>query len=86
MQFEGAIIREQGVTFAVVIVKASVVQSRSSSQEAIPNFQPVFPGMPIVLMGQDSRGNPTYFGRTDIAKFLANTPLSAIPWQRYTLN
>jgi hypothetical protein len=42
--------------------------------------------MPVVLMAQDSRGTPTYYGRPDLSRFLANTPLGAIPWRRYTLN
>ena len=86
MQFEGAVIREQGVTFAVVIVKDYVVHDRSQAEGAIRSFQPVFPGMPIVLMGQNSRGVPTYFGRQDIAGFMAKVPISSVPWKRYTLN
>lgn len=86
MQFEGAVIREQGVTFAVVIVKDHVVHDRSSAANAIQAFRSAFPGIPVVLMGQDSRGIPTYFGRRDIADFMANVPLTSIPWKRYTLN
>lgn len=86
MQFQGAVIREQGVTFAVVVVKKHVVDNTFTARDAIGNFQPVFPGMPIVLMAQDGRGRPTYYGRTDIARFLANVPLHAIPWQQYTLH
>ena len=86
MQFEGAVIREQGVTFAVVIVKDYIVHDRSQAESAIRSFQPVFPGMPVVLMGQNSREVPTYFGRQDIAGFMANVPLSSVPWKRYTLN
>lgn len=85
-QFEGAVIREQGVTFAIVIVRSSVLQNTSEANDAIQSFQPVFPGMPVVLMAQDSRGRPTYYGRRDISSFMANVPLRAVPWQRYTLN
>ena len=53
---------------------------------AIRTFSGAFPGMPVVLMAQDSRGTPTYYGRPDLSRFLANTPLGAIPWRRYTLN
>ena len=37
-------------------------------------------------MAQDSSGGPTYQGRSDIVRFLANVPLEAIPWMEYTLN
>jgi hypothetical protein len=86
MEFEGAVIREQGVTFAIVIVKPHVVSDRFEAQRAIRGFAPVFPGLPIVLMAQDSRGRPTYFGRTDIARFMAGVPLSAVPWKHYSLS
>lgn len=86
MKFQGAVIKEQGVTFAVVIVKGHVVSSRSEAEKAIRSFQPVFPGIPIILMAQDHRGVPTYFGRQDISRFMANVPLHAIPWKQYTVS
>jgi hypothetical protein len=85
-QFEGAVIREQGVTFAVVVVRPSVLHNSFEASKAIQSFQPVFPGLPIVLMAQDGRGRPTYFGRRDLSKFMANVPLRAVPWRRYTVN
>lgn len=86
MVFQGAVIREQGVTFAVVIVKPHVVSISTEASEAIASFQPLFPGLPVVLMAQDSRGTPTYYGRWDIAKFMANVPVSAVPWKEYMAN
>ena len=85
MRIEGAVIREQGQTFAVVVVKQHVVQSSSEAADAIRSFMPVF-GVPIVLMAQDSRGRPTYYGRPDIAKFMASVPLNAIPWREYSVS
>lgn len=86
MRFQGAVVREQGQTFAIVIVKPHIVQSTHQANESIGSFQRVFPQMPVVLMAQDSRGVPTYFGRRDIAKFLSNVPMEAIPWKEYSLN
>ncbi|SMF53381.1 hypothetical protein SAMN06265365_11821 [Tistlia consotensis] len=86
MRFQGAVIREQGITFAVAIVKQHVIDCRTSARDTINAFAGVFPGLPIVLMAQDSRGRPSYFGRPDIARFLANVPLRAIPWREYTLS
>ena len=85
MQFDGALIREQGITFAVVVVKKYVVESAVEAQAAIRNFAPAFPGVPIVLMGQDHSGRATFFGRNDIAQFLSRISLSRIPWKRYTI-
>jgi hypothetical protein len=86
MTFEGAIIREQNVTFAVAIVRASVIRNSTERQQAQAAFSGVFEGLPVVLMAQDAHGSPTYWGRPDLARFLANVPLQAIPWRRYTYN
>lgn len=86
MTFEGALIREQNVTFAVVIVKRHVVQSDSAARDAIVTFASAFPGVPVVLMARDSRGVPTYYGRRDIARFMASVPVHAVPWKRFTIS
>jgi hypothetical protein len=86
MRFQGAVIREQGQTFAVVVVQRHLVDNQSSAADAIAGFRPVFPGLPVVLMAQDSSGRPTYYGRQDISRFLASVPMRAIPWREYTLN
>jgi hypothetical protein len=85
MRIQGAVIREQGQTFAVVVVKPHIIQNRSEAAEAISSFAPVF-RVPVVLMAQDPGGRPTFYGRQDIARFLSGVPLSAIPWREYTIN
>lgn len=86
MRFEGAVIREQGVSFAVVVVKQHVVDFPIEARKTIVGFQPVFPGLPIVLMAQDAHGTCTYYGRRDIADFMANVPVSSVPWREYTFS
>ncbi|MBW1697572.1 MAG: hypothetical protein JRH18_23960 [Deltaproteobacteria bacterium] len=86
MRFQGAVIKEQGVKFAVIIVKKAVIDNKFQANRAMGNFQTLFPGMPVVLMAQDHRGVPTYYGRKDISSFLANVPLQAIPWREYTVS
>ncbi|MEA5574448.1 hypothetical protein [Calothrix sp. UHCC 0171] len=61
MKFQGAVIKEQGLTFAVVTVKQSVVDIKTQTDKALQAFQPIFPGIPVVLMAQNSRGIPTYY-------------------------
>lgn len=84
MKITGSIIKEQGQTFAVVIVKSHIVQSSSLASDAIDSFGAVFPGMPIVLAAQDHRGRFTYYGRRDISQFLASVSPSRIPWKEYS--
>lgn len=87
MQVDGAVIKEQGVTFAVVVVKPSVLQSQREADSLIRQYSvQLFDGLPTVLMAQDSSGVPTYMGRRDLVKFLANVPTEAIPWKRYTFS
>ena len=86
MRLEGAVIKEQGVTFAVAVVKRVVIDSPQRRTTVARELEPVFGGMPVVLMAQDHRGTPIYWGRRDIARFMSAVPLGAIPWKRYPLN
>lgn len=85
MQFEGAVLKEQGITFAIVVVKSHVTSSPTTREETRQSFARFFPNMPIILMSQDSRGIPTYHGRPDISKFLANIDFRRIPFKRYSV-
>lgn len=86
MQLEGAVIKEEGQTFAVVVVKRHITDNPHQAAEASQSFSRCFPGMPIVLMSQDSRGTPTYFGRRDLANFLSRVSMNRIQWKRYTFH
>ena len=83
MRFQGAVIREQGVTFVIVIVKRHILETPLESNRVISGFQPLFPGLPIILMGQDTRGVATYYGRRDLVQFMRNVPLNAVRWKEY---
>lgn len=85
MQLEAALVKEQGQTFAVVVVRSSVHAGGDRAlREAAQSFRPVFPGVPIVLMWQDARGVPTYWGRLDIVRFLSRLHISQLPWQSWS--
>ena len=84
MTIEAALIKEQGVTLAVVVVKKHVVDHPGEAQRTVVGFQGAFPGVPIILMGQDPGGRATYYGRRDLVKFLAGVPFRALPWKRWS--
>lgn len=86
MKFQGAVLKEQGVTFAIVIVKRHILNQRPEAEGMIRTLQSYFSGIPVVLMAQDSTGRPTYYGRQDIARFLARVPIHAIPWKEYAIH
>jgi hypothetical protein len=90
MKIQGAVIREQGVTFAIVIVNPSAMYCDSEAEKTLINIQtgiPVFAGLPLILASQDSNGEFRYWGRQDIVDLLASIPdpLSEIPWMEYTV-
>lgn len=85
MKFQGALIKEQGVTFGIIIVKPHVLQNKSEANSMYDFGNRMFGEMPIVLMAQNSRGVPTYLGRRDIVNFLAKVPIHRIPWREYNV-
>lgn len=86
MRFQGALIKEQGITFGIVVVKPHVLRNPSKAESMRRLGTQAFGLVPIVLMAQDSRGIPTYSGRKDIVHFLSTVPIQAIPWHEYKLN
>jgi len=86
MTFQGSLITEQGITFAIVIVKPHVLNNSIEANRLRNSFTSVFGNAPIILMAQNNSGVPTYYGKPDIVKFLANISPSRIPWKQYTIS
>ena len=80
----GAVIRKQGITFAVVIVKDSVVISQSQSSDLISKLIPEF-GCPLIALRGEKNGK-VRSNRRDVANFVANLHPSQIRWKKYTLS
>jgi hypothetical protein len=90
VQFEGAHLRERArqggwIDWWVVIVQRSVLSSETQCQDTRAALEQHLE-QPVVLMAQDGRGVPTYWGRPDLVDYMAAHPLETIPWQRFTLN
>ena len=86
MTFNGAIIKEQGVTFGIMVVKPHVLTNTARSDQLVAQASRVFGGIPTLLMAQQRAGRARYYGRPDIVRFMAKVPLAAVPWKRYLLN
>jgi len=84
-KWQGAIIKEQGVTFAVMMVKSHVLQS-ASEREEVASVLTARLGMPVVLASPLGHGRVNYWGRRDLSNFLASVPPHAIPWQEITFS
>lgn len=84
MKITAAVVREQQTTFAVV-VKPTAMQPHSRDQTQ-RQLQTLFPGLTLVLMSQDQAGTPTYWGRSDIIRFLATIDLARLPWREHRVS
>ena len=84
-QFRGALIREQGVTFAVVEVAPEILAAGEKRiNEERSRYEPVFPKVPVILAAKGSDKRARYYGRPDIVRFLSAAGWGRIPWKRYT--
>lgn len=83
MTLHGAVIIEQGVTFAIIAVRPEIMRYTQNLVAARRELMQFFPNMPIILMSQDSDGTPHYYGRKDIVDFLKTIRLDQIPWKEY---
>lgn len=83
MKIQGAVIIEQGVTFAIIVVNQTVTNYTSRAIKVRNHLSQFFPNMPIILMSQDRNGTPHYYGRKDIVDFLRKIRLDQIPWKFY---
>lgn len=84
MSFDGALIKEQNVIFAIVVVKPHIL-THPKRETIRLRFMHYFGNIPIILMAQNSKGIPTYNGRRDIVHFLASIHPSRIAWKHYTI-
>ena len=83
MTIHGAVIIEQGVTFAIISVRPSVTQYTARATAFRREIAGFFPNMPIILMSQSADGTPHYYGRKDIVDFLKTIRIEQIPWKTY---
>lgn len=85
MQFQGAVMKERGITFAIIKVREQVVRNSFEATTTRRVFQAVFTGLPIVLMAQEPCGRAIYEGRDDIINLLSELPTGALPLRQYTI-
>jgi hypothetical protein len=85
MKVIGSVMTEQGITFAVVQVQAYKVETPQEAEETIRAYAPLFPGMPVVVMAIGKEAGPTYWGRDDLANFMARVHPSSVEWRCYGL-
>jgi hypothetical protein len=81
----GSVITEQGITFAVVQVQGYKVETPQEAEANIAAYAQLFPGLPVVVMAVGSGERPTTFwGRSDLATYLAGIHPARLDWRRYS--
>ena len=82
MKITAAVVREQQTTCAVVVVRPTAMQphNRDRTQRQL---QPLVPGLPLIHVSQAHTGTPTYWGRSDISRFLAAIDPARLPWREH---
>lgn len=83
MKFQGALLKEQGVTFAIIVVPLSALQSSIKRSEWENFGHRVFGAIPIVLAAPMTGGRIKYWGRSDIVRFLSRIAPNLIRWKEY---
>jgi hypothetical protein len=71
-----ALVREQSVEFAVILVKDSVIESPSIRDDLIASFMAQLQGRPVVLLGEQRYRT---YGRQDVVRWMANIHPSRLP-------
>ena len=84
MKMQAAVVKEQGVTFAVVMVRQEVTMYSVRAIKARNELSRVFK-MPVILLSFDNSGQPHYYGRRDIVEFLKSIRVEQIPFRLYDL-
>lgn len=80
-QWQIALVREQGINFAVASVKDHVLNSPDQRDDVIQSLSLTL-GQPVVLLGAQQH---RLYGRQDIVRFLRNVHPSRLPWKTVTL-
>lgn len=84
-QIHAAAISLQGARFVVVLVSRELATNPGEADMLIADLRPRFGGVPIVLMGQDEAGTPTYYGDHELVDLLADVPVDRMPWKEYSV-
>jgi len=86
MTFDGAVVKEQGVTFAIVVVEQLLLKYTNRQMEEVRSrFASYFSNIPVIFMTHNVKGRPMYHGRTDIVVLLVGMDFRKIPWKRYSM-
>jgi hypothetical protein len=79
MRGKVALVREQGQSFAVLLVKSSVLSSKNRCEEIVAFGEQEF-GVRTALIGEDGRT----WGSPDIVRWLKGVLIEQLPWRDFS--
>lgn len=86
MTLDGAVLNEQGVTFALATVPPAFLKNPNEAEELRSNLErQFFRGLPVLLMARDWTGMPSYYGDAECSRVMHAIHVSRIAWSRYTV-
>lgn len=85
MEINAAVVRQDELTFVVIIIKREVLENSFLKKQARDIFRRYFPLYPIVLMAQDERYNAVFDGPAEIVDYLSEIDVQMLPWSTYTI-
>lgn len=74
------------VTFALAVVKASVISDRAESARIEAAVQVMFPGVSVILVAEDDDGLANYRRRQELSDFAKDAACRVIPSSRICPN
>lgn len=78
--FIGAVLPVCGVEVLIVVVRPQILADLHEANLYVVAFHERF-RRSIVLVAQDSRGTPTFYGPVQIARVLSTLPFEVLPWR-----
>jgi len=81
---DGAIIREQGLVFDVIVVNQNALNDVANRDDFVGHASPALGGISTILVAQGGR-HIRYYGRPDLVRFMRAVPPAAVPWKRFRL-
>lgn len=82
LTFTGALLTVGPLELLIVVVPPAVLEDGDESRLTVVAYHARF-GKPVVLMAQDLRGAPRYFGPDRVTPLVAATPFELIPWRQF---
>jgi hypothetical protein len=85
MNFDVAIVKKNGVEIGVFATTMDIINDKMQAHNLIKYCEEkILVGYQVVLMAQDTRGIPHYYGKQDLVSLLEATNFSKIHFRRYT--